>query len=265
VKSESKKLDLEKSESNKSESKSNRNSVKGTKKKLESDIIEFNPEKKKRTFDSGNYEEEIDPKNKITEDIYFESKSYKCPLLNDRNELSLVNRLFSFEFNKKRCWAIKRPYLDSFLDFLFENFDRVVLWSAGNYDYVHAVSNVIFNKHKPYKIYTRDDCESKNGSKSHKPLSKIAGTDKKLKNIFLVDNLPENSSSNEQNHFYIPDYDPEHPKITKSNLEYIDTALFKIQDFMKNNLFNKKASDVKDVIPMSRTLYRSSSHLFDSI
>lgn len=207
--------------------------------------------------------------SEMTENIVFETEPHTCPLMESGNELALINRLFCFDFKGKKNWAIKRPYLDSFLDYLFEHFDQVILWSAGIHDYVHAVVDVVFEKRKPHKVYTRDDCTEKNGSKSHKPLSKIAENDKELKNIFLVDNLPENSLSNKQNHFYIPDYDPENPKLTKYNLEYIETSLFKVQDFMEKYLFPKSKAktpkDFKEVIPMSKTLYKSSGHIFDSI
>lgn len=216
-------------------------------------------------FHANKHDSKVNPKAKISDTIYFEHVPQICHQLETGNELSLINRLFKFELGNKTHWAIKRPHLDSFLDYLFEHFDRVILWSAGNKEYVHAVADAIFIKQKPYKIYTRDDCEEKNGSDSHKPLSKISGNDKYLKNIFLVDNLPENSTSNQQNHFYIPDYDPENPKLTKYNLEHIDTALFKIQDFMKQYIFSNGTEDVKKVVPMSKMLYKTKNHLFDSI
>ena len=176
------------------------------------------------------------------------------------NELSLIRRLFTFELDNKRYWAIKRPYLDTFFDYIFEKYNKVILWSAGSHDYVHKVCEVIFDKHTPYKIYTRDDCETKHGSKSHKPLSKIQEDDKHLENIFLVDNLPENSTSNNKNHFYIPDYDPEQPKLSKYTLETIDTALLKTMEFMEENT---DVDDVKKVLHKTKDIYKHNEHIID--
>src|SRR5437763_151797 len=36
-------------------------------------------------------------------------------------------------------WGVKRPYLDTFLNFCFSYFKLLIVWSAGTYEYVHTI------------------------------------------------------------------------------------------------------------------------------
>ena len=51
--------------------------------------------------------------------------------------------------------GIYRPYLKEFLDFCFEYFDNVVIWSAGKKKYVEKMCQIMFPlENKPLFIYT---------------------------------------------------------------------------------------------------------------
>lgn len=73
----------------------------------------------------------------------------------------------------------KRPHLNKFLDFLFENFD-VAVWSAGNKEYINPSIDQIFGERKNDLkfVYTADQCDEvklKDQMVKIKPLSKIRG------------------------------------------------------------------------------------------
>ncbi|GIW70112.1 MAG: hypothetical protein KatS3mg101_0859 [Patescibacteria group bacterium] len=77
----------------------------------------------------------------------------------------LRDRLFSFRLldqdgNITTMMGVFRNHLDEFIDFLFDNFDEVKVWSAGRRDYVRLLSCIIFKDKycKLAEIRTRDDC-----------------------------------------------------------------------------------------------------------
>ena len=57
---------------------------------------------------------------------------------------------------KVNMWLIKRPGLDRFLWEIRQHFDYIIVWSAGVYEYVHAICQKIFPYPLTY-IFTRDD------------------------------------------------------------------------------------------------------------
>lgn len=70
----------------------------------------------------------------------------------------------------KPQYVFKRPNLDKFLDFLFQNF-TVALWSAGNKPWVDQIVNNILKKYKEnfLFIWSRENCDSK----KIKPLERV--------------------------------------------------------------------------------------------
>lgn len=71
------------------------------------------------------------------------------------------NRLRNFTLPglSNTFWTYVRPHVETFLKGVFEEFDTVGVWSAGAYDYVHAIVAMIFPKDlKPAYIMTRNDC-----------------------------------------------------------------------------------------------------------
>ena len=129
-------------------------------------------------------------------------------------------------------WATKRPHLDEFIDFCFHNFDIVVVWSAGEYDYVHkAVRSIFLNHQKPHHILTRNDCVKR--PHSHKPLKKLYDIDPRIKSelTLIVDDLEENFIKNSRNGIIIPEYRPELDQI-----RLYDDNLLKFMDWALSNL-----------------------------
>lgn len=94
-------------------------------------------------------------------------------------------------FEYRGHYVIERPYLRDFIDLMVTDpFYRVGVWSAGTYDYVHAIVDHIFGiDHNLEFVMTRDDCFPirRDGYIDYfKPLS-ILGED----DVVLVDNKPD--------------------------------------------------------------------------
>lgn len=124
--------------------------------------------------------------------------------------------------SKSLMYGIKRPYLDLFLDFVFYYFRNVIVWSAGHYDYVHKICNIIFNDHyRPDAIYTNDDCVMEKRVLT-KPLRKIYNTEKDIneKNTIILDDRETVfSGPNPRNGILIPAYDPYLSEPINSNVD----------------------------------------------
>jgi TFIIF-interacting CTD phosphatase-like protein len=109
-------------------------------------------------------------------------------------------RVFPFQKFKIEGFTVyKRPYLDTFLGFLFENF-TVSFWSAGEHMYVlEIIKNILPTGAVPKIILWRDHCEisleqyacqkSIEWIKNIIPLEKYG-------NILLIDDLEENCQDN---------------------------------------------------------------------
>src|SRR5690606_15299638 len=100
-----------------------------------------------RTFDDENTE------------ITFESA------FNDPNTIHFRNHLYMIdypEFDTETCnksWGILRPGFFEFLEFCFQHFKIVAVWSAGIHDYVHSViESVWYSKYSPHVTFTRREC-----------------------------------------------------------------------------------------------------------
>jgi RNA polymerase II subunit A small phosphatase-like protein len=63
-----------------------------------------------------------------------------------------------FRDNGEKLYVTKRPYLDKFLAYVFDNFD-VAFWSSGDIEYVNAIVKRILLPHqKPVFVYGKDKC-----------------------------------------------------------------------------------------------------------
>lgn len=108
--------------------------------------------------------------------------------------------------------GIYRPYLREFLDFCFEYFDNVIIWSAGKKKYVEKMCEIMFplQEHQPMLIYTYDDCVIQEDIK--KPLKKLYDdprTKGKLndKNTYVLDDRDDTFSLNPKNGIMIPEFE----------------------------------------------------------
>ena len=95
---------------------------------------------------------------------------------------------FALHLSEKSIYNIyKRPFLEEFLNFCFEKFDRIIIWSAGTLDYVEGILThcrlPVLEQEKLFRLITRDTY-----NKHSKDLSHIL-THPELKDswIFFVD------------------------------------------------------------------------------
>lgn len=171
--------------------------------------------------------------------------------------LDLRKRFITLNFDEKyweqesddMMWATKRPYLDEFLNFCFYNFDYVCVWSAGTYDYVHKICEIL-SMNTPRKfdyILTRDDCEEDYENDTYcKPLEKIFKLDPNItpELTIMVDDRVENFIKNRGNGLVIPKYEPEY-------LDHHDEYLLHFMDWwnylMKNGFDDIRNIDFRDV------------------
>jgi hypothetical protein len=114
------------------------------------------------------------------------------------------------EGKELRLWGVFRPHMKSFIKFCFDYFKHVIIWSAGEYDYVHGICKKIFHGGKyPHMIFTKNDCET-NRTRYVKPLSKVAqaiGCD--MSKIIILDDRVYTFGPNPSNGILIPGYCPE--------------------------------------------------------
>lgn len=112
-----------------------------------------------------------------------------------------------------KLYGIYRPYLKEFIEFCFDYFDNVVVWSAGKKKYVEKMCELIFtdrNK-QPLIIYNYDDCVIYDDF-IRKPLTKLYN-DPRLKgklnetNTYVLDDRDDTFSLNKENGVMIPEYE----------------------------------------------------------
>ena len=114
---------------------------------------------------------------------------------------------------KSSMWGILRPHVYEFLDFCFDYFSNVIVWSAGQLRYVHAICDVLFvNPEKqPCLIWSYDDCQ-KCDNYLYKPLVKIGdqfNSKITLDKLYALDDNEITFSKNKDNALHIPAYEPE--------------------------------------------------------
>jgi TFIIF-interacting CTD phosphatase-like protein len=147
----------------------------------------------------------------------------------------------------REIYGIKRPFVDNFLDFAFTYFKRVIVWSAGQYEYVHNICNILFgDNYQPDLIFTYDDCEftnNKNGILT-KPLRKVWDTfqDTNERNTMILDDRSTVFEKvNPRNGVLIPAYDPYASEGINTN---VDTRLPEFMMWLSSDQV-KYSSDVR--------------------
>lgn len=84
------------------------------------------------------------------------------------------NSLISTFWLDKGYCLIRRPHLDTFLDFCFENFETVSVWTAGVDAYAYTVVDQLFGSRKPTAMWHRSMCREIAGYQYGKPLKDFA-------------------------------------------------------------------------------------------
>lgn len=134
---------------------------------------------------------------------------YLNDLIDNPSMSDVKKRLYSISLSDGYMWGLERNHLGSFLDFLDVYCDGVDVWSAGSYDYVHAIVDRIFEgrQRRPDNIWTRRDCIMVGGDYV-KPLMKIWSKERRPENTLFIDDNPHYMMMNDGNAVIIPPYDP---------------------------------------------------------
>ena len=148
--------------------------------------------------------------------------------------------------------GIYRPYLKEFLEFCFDYFKNVIIWSAGKKKYVEKMCEYMFPlKDQPLIIYNYDDCESDENDMITKPLEKIY-KDKRIKgnlnekNTFVLDDRTDTFSLNKRNGIQIPEFESD--MSVEDICNHSDVELLKLIAWF--NL--KEVQDSKDVRKLNK-------------
>lgn len=146
--------------------------------------------------------------------------------------------------------GVYRPYLKEFIDFCFEYFNNVIIWSAGKKKYVEECCRLIFPIDKPAIIYSWDDCDYREDGSLFKPLSKI-WEDESLKhlnitekNTFHLDDRDDVYGLNKENGVKIPEFECEVD--IKKVINHNDEELIKFMLWLSQNKV-KECKDIRNI------------------
>jgi len=127
-----------------------------------------------------------------------------------------------FDFKVFNYFVYKRPYLDDFLQFAFENF-KVAFWSSASDDYVEIIVNTLIeSKFSPEFIWGQKRCTPirkeliddygyyQSDGFAHylytKQLKKIRKKGFRLERAIIIDDTPSKVSNSYGNAIYIDEY-----------------------------------------------------------
>lgn len=133
--------------------------------------------------------------------------------IEDSNNYDIRDRIYFFKYRKfgsKKIIAVKRPYLDDFIEFCEWYFKYVIIWSAGEDTYVKENCKKIFNGHrKPWLILTREKCHGYDMTKPLKYLieNNLLNNEITYKNAIIVDDRESTFlEDNPENAIHIPQF-----------------------------------------------------------
>lgn len=148
---------------------------------------------------------------------------YKCPIMKNPKFYPVRKRVYILKFQndepevdeeeEEMIWGVKRPHIDEFLNFANQYFRNIVIWSAGTYEYVHAIVKHIFKQVPcPNGVFTRNDCTQSEEYGYEKPLEKIyqAIPEMNPRNTILIDDRQEVFVRKDPNNgIIIPPFSPD--------------------------------------------------------
>ncbi len=152
-------------------------------------------------------------------------------LLTDPRHIEIRKECYILDFYDARedkqyhMWGIRRPYLDEFLDFCFNKFGLVIVWTAGSADYADAIVNAIFNT-APHLIFSREHCREFRGN-IVKPLKDLFDYEPKLSkltsldNMIMIDDVTANFKFNPKNGITIHSFNPRITDIIHTDDDYL--------------------------------------------
>lgn len=126
-------------------------------------------------------------------------------------------------------FTIKRPFLDEFMNYAFDNF-KVAIWTAGGSDYAsEAISRAGIDKNKLEFFWTSERCTMKYdfetgfryGVKNLEKVHKSLGWD--LNNVLIVDDVQKTAINNYGNLIHIKEFCNDRSDIElKKLMNYLD-------------------------------------------
>lgn len=129
--------------------------------------------------------------------------------------------------------VIFRPGAREIIQYSLENFNNVIIWSAGHKRYVRAIVNILIDPDNPayrsgrIKVLTRRDCNEITDRSVLKDL-KSKGFD--LRHVIMVDDNVTTYRNNYDNAVVIQAYNP---KPTKEHVECNDRTLYNLMSWFK--------------------------------
>lgn len=148
--------------------------------------------------------------------------SFLTELLSDLRTLPLRDRLYHFNIENYEgpgvgslmpIWGVARPHFREFLKFADQNFDEVIVWSAGQRLYVEPLVDFLFRDlRRPEVVYNAEMLDRTKGNGMVKTITTIL-KEKKLVHISLAGTLALDDNygtfaDNEANGVHIPEYNP---------------------------------------------------------
>lgn len=137
--------------------------------------------------------------------------------------------------SKINITIMKRQYLDEFLDYCLNNFENLIIWSAGKYKYVHLIRDYILPYNSELLVFTYEDLiNSKNEFSDEKDLNKVFQQIPKANynNTLAIDDTNETFLLNPKNGLWIPPFQAtnmlKEDNAFKTLISFFETEEFKI-------------------------------------
>lgn len=137
-----------------------------------------------------------------------------------RSDCYMLDFFDEYTGKQEHMWGKRRPNLDKFLQYIFDAYDYVGVYTAADADYAKAIVRPLFREHRPHFVFDRSDCfkfTDSDGYEDHtKPLKLLfdrhpelsrLGID--LNDVDMIDNKENNFICNRKHGLVIPDYIPE--------------------------------------------------------
>lgn len=119
---------------------------------------------------------------------------------------------FIKHLNSNNMWGVFRPGAIDFYEYCFHNFSKVVVWSAGHYDYVHKIVDHLHNITGKYPdlVWTYNDLDEDGEGYYLKDLHKMAKDKREIvggiDRMIIIDDTSATFSRNVDNAVHIPAY-----------------------------------------------------------
>ena len=184
-------------------------------------------------------------------------------IFSDPRMMAIRKRLYELRLNdqdNKRgsgkdvyITGIARPHYREFLEFANDYFTSVIIWSAGQYPYVHKIVDYLYRDidKRPDAVLTREDCKENLHSNGivefTKPLNFISKKHPELShckehNTIIIDNTAAAFETvNPKNGILIPNYEPREHSDALLKDANTENAFLLLKDWCVNVLFKKNA------------------------